>query len=145
MSLKFQTPEDAELAFYDAMETGDIEKMKQVWSDDESIVCIHPGAMRIEGREEVVGSFSQIFEEAPEMDYSVGDSRCLQSDDVAVHLVREELVIDDQLVSVMLATNIYHKIDGSWRMTLHHASHEPDPDYDELDYPQDTEVPIVLH
>lgn len=141
----FTTPEDAEMAFYDAMERGDIAKMKNVWSDDDSIVCIHPGAVRLEGRSDVVESFTQMFKDSPIMDFSITDARCQLIDDVAVHMVREEIEIDGQLVSIMVSTNIYHRIEGGWRMVLHHASHEPEPDFDELDYTLDIEAPIVLH
>lgn len=145
MRERFHTPEEAELAFYDALERGDIDRMKSVWSDAESIVCIHPGALRLEGWSEVVDSFSQMFKDAPPMDFAITDAKCMLYDNMAVHMVREEVAVDDQLVSIMLATNIYHFIDGSWRMTLHHASHEPDLDYDELEYPVDTDTPVVLH
>jgi len=145
MGETFLTPEDAELAFYDALEQGDIAKMQQVWSEDDSIVCIHPGAMRIEGRADVVESFVQIFKDAPEMDFVITDAKCVLMDNVAVHIVREEVAVDNQLVSVMLSTNIYHRVNGSWHMTLHHASHEPELEYDELEMSTDSEVPIVLH
>jgi len=141
----YQTPEDVELAFYDALEQSDIEKMRQVWSEDDSIVCIHPGAMRLEGRADVGDSFVQIFKDAPEMDFVITDAKCVLMDNMAVHMVREEVAIDNQLVSVMLSTNIYHRIDGSWRMTLHHASHEPDLEFDEFEMGVDSEAPIVLH
>lgn len=141
----FKTPEEAELAFYEALERADIEAMKQVWSDDDSIVCIHPGSGRLEGRTDVVASFNQLFRDSPLMDFSITDARCSTVNDMAIHLVREEIEIDGQLVSVMVSTNIYQHIEGSWRMTLHHASPEPDLEYDELDYTLETEVPIVLH
>lgn len=148
MPLIFSTPEAAELAFYEALEHGDIEKMKAVWCDDDSIICIHPGAIRIEGRSDVVDSFRHMFEQAPELDFSISDVRSQQMQDLAVHLVREEIEIDGQLVSVMVSTNVYQRIGDGWRMKLHHASQEPDYDYDELDAiaeEMDTETPIVFH
>ncbi len=145
----YKTPKEAELAFYDALERADLAAMKQVWSDDDSIVCIHPGSGRLEGRMDVVESFNQLFRNAPSMDFSITDARCSTVNDMAIHLVREAIEIDGELVSVMVSTNIYQQIEGSWRMTLHHASPEPDDeldqDYDELDYTLETEVPVVLH
>lgn len=140
----FDTPEEVEIAFYECLEVSDINRMKQVWLEDDSIVCIHPGAMRLEGRADVVESFSHMFKDAPAMDFVITDVKCTVVENLAIHLVREEVAIDDQLVSVMLATNIYHRVDGSWRMTLHHASHEPD--YDEFEeHLMDVDTPIVLH
>lgn len=141
----FITPEDAELAFYDALEQGDIDRMKQVWMEDDSIVCIHPGAIRLEGRAEVFDSFAQIFHDAPDMEFVITDVKCVMMENVAVHMVREEVTIDNQLFSVMLTTNIYYRVNGSWRMSLHHASHEPDMELDEIELGTETETPIVLH
>ena len=39
----FATPEEAEHAFYEALEQGDTVRLMQVWADDEEVVCIHPG------------------------------------------------------------------------------------------------------
>ncbi|MCX7168975.1 MAG: nuclear transport factor 2 family protein, partial [Proteobacteria bacterium] len=36
----FPTPQDAEAAFYDALERADLEALMAVWAEDEEIVCI---------------------------------------------------------------------------------------------------------
>ena len=46
----FPTPQDAEAAFYDALENADLEAMMEVWSEDEEVSCVHPGGRRIAGR-----------------------------------------------------------------------------------------------
>ncbi len=146
MSVLYASPEDAELAFYDSLERSDIEAMMSVWLADESIVCVHPGASRLEGQHDVRAGFMQMFEEpTPSMDFSITDVRCQQLDNFAIHTVREEIEVDGQLVSVMLATNIYQRTGQGWRMMLHHASPEPDMDFDELDYTFESPEPIVLH
>ena len=150
MANKFNTPEEAEIAFYEAIERGDINALGSVWSLDDSIVCIHPGANRIEGRAQVLESFSDMFAESPAIGFSISDSLQTQSDGLAIHLVREEIELNGQLISIMVSTNIYHKEDGGWRMLLHHSSHEPEShmsdefeDFDEFDEPP--EPPPVLH
>lgn len=145
MVRKFRTPFEAEQAFYDAMERSDIRSMQAVWSTDEAVVCIHPGAVRLEGRDRVVQSFSELFQGAPNVGYSITDVQCSTFGNVAVHQVREEIEVDGQLVSIMVATNIYKFENGSWNMMLHHASHEPEPEFDELDYMMEYEEPVVLH
>lgn len=142
---KYKTPEEAELAFYDALERADINVMKALWLDSDAVVCVHPGAIRLEGHADVVSSFSRMFEDSPSMEFSLADVRSQQINDMAVHLVREEVEIDGQLVSVMVSTNIYQKYDGGWHMMLHHASHEPEPEFDELDFTLEDDTPIVLH
>lgn len=150
MADKFNTPEEAEIAFYEAIERADINALGRVWSTDDNIVCIHPGATRIEGRAQVLESFSDMFEQSPTIGFSISDAMQTQTDGLAIHLVREEIELDGQLISIMVSTNIYHKEDGGWRMLLHHSSHEPESnlgdefeDYDDFD--DMPEPPPVLH
>lgn len=150
MADKFKTPEEAEIAFYEAIEQADIRALGRVWSLDDNIVCIHPGANRLEGRAQVLESFSEMFAEAPAIGFSISDALHTESDGLAIHLVREEIELDGQLVSVMVSTNIYHLEDGGWRMLLHHASHEPEPtledDFDDFDdFDELPEPSPVLH
>ena len=44
-----------------------------------------------------------------------------QSDDLAVHLVTEQIDSDEEAV-VVLATNVYQKTDAGWLIVEHHAS-----------------------
>ena len=142
----FDTPEEAELAFYDALERSDIDAMMSVWLDHECIVCVYPGASRLEGPHDICSGFAQMFEDpTPSMEFSISDLRCRQMDNLSIHTVREEIEVDGQLVSVMLATNVYQRTEDGWRMMLHHASPEPDMDFDELDYTFESPEPIVLH
>lgn len=151
MADKFNTPEEAEIAFYEAIEQADIQALGRVWSLDDNIVCIHPGANRIEGRAQVLESFSDMFAESPSIGFSISDALQTESDGLAIHLVREEIEFDGQLVSIMVSTNIYHMEDGGWRMLLHHSSHEPEPNFevefeDDFDDFEDLpEPPPVLH
>lgn len=139
----YGTPSEAEDAFYRAIEQADLPAMMSVWSDDDATICIHPGAPRLEGRELIEESWQEIFESGPTMDFSVSDERITQDSHLAIHLVREEIVIAGELVSVMLSTNIYHLGETGWRMMLHHSSPEPDLLMDEMDMA--SEEPMVLH
>ena len=131
MSKTFSTPEETEAAFYDAIERADLAALDAVWSQDDNIVCVHPGAMRIEGRGAVMDSFKQMFSDAPVLDFEIVDTLYTGNDSLAIHLVREEIALDGQLVSIMVSTNIYQMEEGSWRMLLHHASPEPDSALDD--------------
>ena len=42
------TPEAVEQAFYDALEAGDVDALMSVWSEDDEIICIHPGGQRLQ-------------------------------------------------------------------------------------------------
>ena len=140
---KFATPREVEAAFYRSIEQGDLQAMMSLWSDDDATICIHPGAPRLEGRDQIEESWQEIFESGPNMEFSVSDERITQDSHLAIHLVREEISIGGELVSVMLSTNIYHLGTDGWRMMLHHSSPEPELLLDELDMP--TEEPLVLH
>lgn len=153
MTIKYKTSEEAELAFYNAIEKSDIEALSTVWSADDNIVCIHPGANRIEGRRQVLESFTDMFAQTPALGFSISDALQTCTDELAIHLVREEIELDGRLVSIMVSTNIYHQEDGGWRMLLHHSSHEPElsledefEDFDDFeDFDEVPEPPPVLH
>ena len=42
----FPTAQDAENAFYEALERADLEAMMSVWAEDEEIVCVRPAGIR---------------------------------------------------------------------------------------------------
>ncbi len=147
---KFNTPEEAEIAFYEAIERRDIDALGQVWSDDENIVCIHPGSDRIEGRKPVLDSFIELFMESPKLSFSLMDSLQTGTDNLAIHLIREHVEVGGEFMSSVVSTNIYQFEDGGWRMLLHHASPEPDSllddDMDEFEeYEGMLDTPPVLH
>lgn len=106
----------------------------------ESIVCVHPGASRIEGRRAVMASFVDLFIDAPILRFSIIDALHTGNQGMAVHLVREEIQLDGFLVNTLVSTNIYHQEAEGWRMLLHHASPEPDAAFqEEFDNFQDFE------
>ncbi len=125
------SPQEAEAAFYDAFQRADLEAMMRVWADDQDIVCIHPGGERLEGVRAVVESWRQIFDADSRLQFELTDARQVQDGRLAVRYVKENIYVDATLRGVMLATNVYRRSDGEWRMILHHASpqphHEPEP------------------
>ena len=122
----FATPQEAEAAFYDAFERADIADMMAVWADDNAVVCIHPGGPRLQGLSAVKDSWEAIFATDERLGFMLTENHYTQDGLLAIHLVKENIQIDNVLRGVVLATNIYQFIEGSWRMRLHHAS--PDPE-----------------
>ena len=49
----FPTAQDAENAFYEALERCDLDGMMAVWAEDEDIICVHPGGARLTGQDQV--------------------------------------------------------------------------------------------
>ena len=68
MSAKiFPTAQDAQNAFYEALERSDLEAMMAVWSEDEDIVCVHPAGQRLAGQAAVREVWRQMFAGGPNM------------------------------------------------------------------------------
>src|SRR3990167_6880910 len=55
------SPEDIESQFYEALQRGDIDRLMAVWSDDDEIVCVHPGGPSLVGAAAIRASFEGIF------------------------------------------------------------------------------------
>jgi len=43
------TADDVEAAFYEALHTADLPKLRACWAEEEDIVCVHPGGPRLIG------------------------------------------------------------------------------------------------
>jgi ketosteroid isomerase-like protein len=118
------TPDDVEVQFYEALREAHIEKLMAVWSDDDDIVCVHPGGPRLVGVRAIRASFEAIFERGgiPVEASQVHRARSL---DAAVHNLLETVAIpspEGTQHGYVVATNVYLKTALGWRMVAHHAS-----------------------
>ncbi len=59
------TPEAVQTAFYEALEAGDVDALMEVWSEDDEIVCIHPGGPRLVGHQAIAASWREILSNGP--------------------------------------------------------------------------------
>lgn len=125
MAEVFATPQAAEAAFYDAFHRRDLAAMMEVWADDDRVVCIHPGWERLEGRAQVEHSWQQVFSGQQRLRCELSDEQYTQDALLSIHVVRENISVNGEHQGVVLATNIYQLMEGSWHMILHHASPEP--------------------
>ena len=136
------SPDDVEAQFYEALRDGDLEKLMALWSDDEEIVCVHPGGPRIIGPRAVRAAFEAIFA-AGRIRAHPDRVHRVQLLDAAMHNVVERIEVqtdEGPRVAHVLATNVYHKTTLGWRLVAHHASPgtEGEP-------PEVTEAPATLH
>jgi ketosteroid isomerase-like protein len=105
----------ANASFYEAFRVGSLPAMEAIWARRGPIACIHPGWPALVGRDRVMASWKAIFESgAPAIECTAAEAHVLG--DVAF-VTCTELVSDGQLV----ATNMFAREDGSWRMVHHHA------------------------
>jgi ketosteroid isomerase-like protein len=123
----FASPQDAEAAFYEALERGDIDAMMEVWADDEEVVCIHPGGARLAGYEAVLKSWAQIFASGQRLRVQVSHQVALSGMMLTVHSVHENIAMQasGRQAAPVVATNAYLRTANGWRMILHHASPAP--------------------
>lgn len=144
----FSTPQEAEAAFYDALQRADLDAMMEVWSEDEEVSCIHPGGPRLTGYEQVRENWAQIFESGQRLQIHLSDHVLISGIAHAVHSLHENVLIlagpgaAAGARSTVLTTNAYLRSAGGWRMVLHHASPAPAP---VVRREAPLEAPKVLH
>jgi ketosteroid isomerase-like protein len=128
------TSEAAETAFYEALESGDLDALMEVWSDDDEIVCIHPGGPRLVGHRAIATSWREILANGP-ISVRPNEPQIMTASLVAVHTavsrvtahVRIEGSRAPQAVAAnVLVTHVFFKGAQGWRMVLHHASVTPE-------------------
>ncbi len=134
--------DDVEAQFYEALQQGDIEKLMTVWSDEDEIVCVHPGGPRVVGPGAIRSTFESIFSNGaiavkPENVKRVDGPGC------AVHNVMERVAVrtpEGEQSAWVIATNVYLKTGQGWRLVAHHASPGSTREMPEI-----VETPSVLH
>jgi len=139
----FPTAQDAENAFYEALERGDLEGMMAVWSEDEDIVCVHPTGPRLSGQDQVRESWARIFAGGTGPRVRITQQVAVSGMMIAVHSVHENFSVpgDAREQAPVVATNVYLRTAAGWRMIVHHASPAPaQPDPAPRDAP-----PKLLH
>lgn len=120
------TADAIETAFYAAIARADITALMALWSDDDEIVCIHPGATRLVGHAAIRASWEAIFERGGVQIHPV-QVHATQNLMVSIHNIVEEVDNQEREQQDMhiLATNVYVKTPHGWRIVNHHASIAP--------------------
>ncbi|WP_457281576.1 YybH family protein [Polaromonas sp. P5_D5] len=134
--------DDIEAAFYEALQSGDIEKLMACWGDDDDIVCVHPGGARLVGPAAIRATFDAMFANGT-INAQAIKVRKVETMSACVHSVLERIeVLTDEgpRHAYVIATNVYHKGAQGWRMVAHHASPGTPREMQEV-----SETPTVLH
>ena len=130
----FPTAQDAQNAFYEALERADLDSMMAVWAEDEEIVCVHPAGPRLCGQDQVRQSRAQIFAGGARARVHITQQVAVSAMMIEVHSVQENFVIEgeqprrqgrDSRPAPIVATNVYLRTSAGWRMIVHHASPAP--------------------
>ena len=119
-----ESPDEVEAQFYEALRDADIAKLMALWSDDDDIVCVHPGGQRLIGVAAIRASFEAIFERGG-IPVQHDRVRRARSGDAALHSVVETVSSgegDAAREGHVLALNVYFKTALGWRLVAHHAT-----------------------
>ncbi len=115
---------DLEAAFYDALQSADIEKLMACWADEDEVVCVHPGGTRLVGLGAIRAAFEALFSNG-HIRATPQRVRCVDSLASSVHSVVERIEVmtpQGPQQAYVIATNVYHKTAQGWRLVAHHAS-----------------------
>lgn len=124
----YTTPEQVEAAFYAAFEAADLETMRHVWFEDDSVICIHPLGARLQGYATVLDSWRQILDQVDGLHIRIGEQHYTRDTQISIHTVNEYLSLREHghaHENRILSTNVYQLTPHGWRLVLHHASPAP--------------------
>lgn len=130
--MPFQSPQDAEDAFYDALESGDAQAMEQVWEASADIACLLPMTPLLRGTE-VLEMWRAMFAQGASVDIQVGHLGWVQGGDLALHLIEERITAPTdpgrpaQPIPPVYASNLFRRGQDGWRLVVHQNSPVPPP------------------
>jgi ketosteroid isomerase-like protein len=118
----------ANRAFFTAFSLRDPVAMASLWCRRVPVACVHPGWQALHGRDDVLASWEAILShpESPKVDCS----------NEQVHVVGDAAYVTcDEMIgeSTLVATNLFFREDGEWRIAHHHSSGVADDDDDDDD------------
>ncbi|MDT9001898.1 nuclear transport factor 2 family protein [Paucibacter sp. APW11] len=136
------SPDDTEQQFYEALQHADLDRLMELWSDEDEISCVHPGGPRVVGAAAIRAAFEAVFQQGA---ISVFPERVrrLVNGDTAIHQVLERVQVQGQdgpQSAWVIATNVYMKTAFGWRLVVHHASPGTAHDIQEV-----VQEPTTLH
>jgi ketosteroid isomerase-like protein len=111
----------ANQAFYDAHEARDIDAMGAVWDHSDRAVCVHPGWPILRTWPLIERSWQRIFAGEGRNQFIVTNVGVSGIGDVMWVTVDENLV-DGAATGTVAATNMFVRVDGLWRLVVHHGS-----------------------
>jgi ketosteroid isomerase-like protein len=108
-------------AFYRAFESLQLERMEASWAHDGQVTCVHPGWPLAVGWAAVRATWQTIFRNTDAIRFRISDERIDVGGELA-WIVCVENVGSDGSEGAVLATNVFRRDGGRWRMVHHHGS-----------------------
>lgn len=114
----------ANARFYNAFRDGNLAAMQALWSEGENVCVVHPGVSGISGYDLVMGSWEFVWAdyEFP-LEIEIKDVQVHVRGDVGYVTCIEMVKTKGSSWGRQFATNIFEKIEGHWRICVHHASY----------------------
>jgi ketosteroid isomerase-like protein len=116
-------------AFYEAIETGDLDTMRDLWLDAPDTVCVHPGADPVRGSGPVGRSWAVVMASTPYIQYFLTDVEVSVQGDTATVTCTENVLTGDERAGThvfgggrAVATNVFVRTAEGWRLWVRHAS-----------------------
>ena len=118
--------EAANAAFYLSFEQADVDAMAAVWDDEQpdAVSCTHPGWSPLHGRRQVLRSWSAVMATTEYVQFVLSDVHVSIEGDTAVVTCTENVLtnVTDMHGGAVVATNVFRRRPGGWRLQVHHGS-----------------------
>lgn len=114
--------------FYAALAQASLSQMVELWHHSPATECVHPGWDRLRGWADIRDSWAVIFANQGPIQVHTSDPLVHYCGEMAWVTCTESVTDrEDNMVQVsqMLATNVFQRIEGRWRMVVHHVSPAP--------------------
>jgi ketosteroid isomerase-like protein len=115
--------------FYAAIEAGDVERIQQLWDDNDDVVCVHPGWPAVRGRSRVLRSWAVIMANTAYIQFFLTEAEIAVTGDVARVSCEHSLLtrVSDTDAGLgetarVVATNVFRRQPDGWRLWSHHGS-----------------------
>lgn len=116
MSADLAALEFANDAFYQAFAAADLSAMDAVWAEQPNVFCVHPGWAPITRRAEVMASWQEILANAGPIPVRCVAPKATLFGEVGLVCCYERFASQH-----LVASNLFIRLDGRWRMIHHHA------------------------
>lgn len=126
--------EQANSAFYEAMERGDLDELSGLWlpGEDLTISCVHPGWPVLSGRGEVLRSYALIMANTEYIQFFLTDVGVSMTGDTALVTCTENILsggpaedggeLGPLVGQLVVATNVFRRTGDGWKLWSHHGS-----------------------
>ncbi|MFE7615747.1 nuclear transport factor 2 family protein [Streptomyces sp. NPDC057496] len=126
--------EEANTAFYEAMERGDFEELSGLWlpGEDLTVSCVHPGWPVLTGRGEVLRSYALIMANTEYIQFFLTDVGISMTGDTALVTCTENILsggpaedgneLGPLVGQLVVATNVFRRTPDGWKLWSHHGS-----------------------